>query len=256
MNKKFLMIFLVAAFLVASLGVISAANDSDCISVKIVWDDNVKDIPDSVTVNLMKDGKVVDSAKLSEKNSWKVNFTVDEDGNYQVQEVISSDYSININGNAQKGFIITNALIENDVLGAGDDETPLEDASDNDQLADDNESELIGANNDTATGANNGTGNGTNGTAGGANNATGNGTDNSTDTNSTIPDDNEDSDDNSDDKTTTKTTTTTKTVVKKVPKEVKKKPADTEKLKKTGFPLVVLIIAIIVAIFIPFARKR
>ena len=241
MNKKFLMIFLVAAFLVASLGVISAANDSDWISVKIVWDDNVKDIPDSVTVNLMKDGKVVDSAKLSEKNSWKVNFSVDEDGNYQVQEVISSDYSININGNAQKGFIITNALIENDVLGAGDDETPLEDASDNDQLADDNESELIGANNDTATGATNGTGNGT---------------DNSTDTNSTIPDDNEDSDDNSDDKTTTKTTTTTKTVVKKVPKEVKKKPADTEKLKKTGFPLVVLIIAIIVAIFIPFARKR
>lgn len=252
MNRKLLTIILVAVFLITSLGVISAAKDSDSISVKIVWDDNVDDKPDFIKVNLLKDGKIVDSANLNESNSWKVDFSVDDDGKYQVKEEISSDYSAKIKGNAQEGFVITNKLVKTDVLGAGDNQTPLEESSNASQLSANNESGLIEASNDSAK----------------QNNASsGNGTQNSTDTNSTnstnstVPeeDDDDDTDDDSSDESTSTVTTTkiTKTVVKKAPKEAEKKPVNTtEKMKKTGFPLIVLVIAAFVAIFVPISRKK
>lgn len=248
LNKKFLTVFLVAVFLITSLGVISAAEDSDSISVKIVWDDNVNDKPDFVTVNLIKDEKIVNSIKLNKDNSWKTDFDVDSDGNYKVKEVISSDYSAKIEGNVKEGFVIKVKATEKEVLGASNSEEPLEESSsDEPQSIEATESGVVNADNSVAVDGDNSTGNGT-----------GNGTDNSTDKNATDNATKTD-DDGSDEKTTT-TTKITKTVTKKVPKkapkEVKKKHNDTEKLKKTGFPLVVLVAAVFVAMVVPFKRKK
>ena len=115
MYKKLLPILIVLLFLITSLSVICAADDSNTINVHIVWNG---DSTDEVTVNLIKDDQIVDSAKLSTNNSWKTTFKVDDDGNYEVKEVISEDYTTKVTGNAKDGFIITNTLVKEDVLGA------------------------------------------------------------------------------------------------------------------------------------------
>lgn len=127
MYKKFFAIMVIAAFLITSVGVISAADDS--ISVKIIWDDNGNDKPDSVTVNLIKDGAVVDSAKLSSDNGWKATFKVDDDGDYQVKELIGSDYFAKVYGNSENGFVIKNHFVNSDVLGIDDDSSLDEDGN-------------------------------------------------------------------------------------------------------------------------------
>ena len=134
MNKKLLTIFLVTAFLLASISYISAAEASDDgnqtpqkISVKIEWNDdvNASDRPSSVNVSLMKDGKVVETKTLSENNSWSVNFTVDENGSFSVKEDDIPGYSISIKGNESKGFIIINTP-KTDKLGAATPDDPVE----------------------------------------------------------------------------------------------------------------------------------
>ncbi len=258
MHKKLLAVFIVFVFLITSIGVISAADDSNTISVNVLWDDSVDDVPDEVVVNLLKDGKIVDTAKLNAKNSWNTTFEVDDDGNYEVKEVISDDYSINITGNAEDGFIIKNALAEEDVLGATPDEDSLEDSSDDDNLSQ-AEDDLVSAGENSILGDNS-TGNGTSNSS--ANNSTNNSTNNAT-SNATNnnKDDGADSSDDGDDsgkKTTTTTTKTKTTTTTKVTKQDNKKPENTTKTKNnnTGFPILVLIIAVFVAVFIPLSRKK
>ena len=262
MNKKILII-LIAIFLVTSVGVISAADDSLSIPVKIVWTGE-GDIPDSVTVNLIKDGKVVDKATLNEKNSWNTTFKVDDDGNYEVQEQISGDYSHKISGNAKKGFVITNVLKE-DAIGVSEEDTVAEDTSGDDVIdVPDNESaagdasiddEPIAEPSDDIPAGGNGTGDS-------------NSTDNSTDSNSTdnatddttdgaTDDASDDVDDGSDNDTKDEVTTTTKTTTTtKIIKQEKKPVNTTNNHKKTGFPIVILVIAVFVAAFIPLSRRK
>jgi pilin isopeptide linkage protein len=72
------------------------------LTVKKVWDDdNDKNgmRPDSVAVNLMNDGEVVDTAELSEGNDWSFTFEgLDPDKDYTVSEVLAEDsgYSCDI----------------------------------------------------------------------------------------------------------------------------------------------------------------
>lgn len=252
MYKKLLPILIVLLFLITSLSVICAADDSNTINVHIVWKG---DSTDEVTVNLIKDDQIVDSAKLSTNNSWKTTFKVDDDGNYDVKEVISEDYTTKVTGNAKDGFIITNTLVKEDVLGADgntvDDEVSqsendvaLDDGSQNN--ANDQSDNTNGQTSDDQSAAGNGTDN---------NSTDNNSTDNATDTNS--DDETDSTDEDSSEETTTKTTKTTTTTTKVV-KEDKKKPENTTKTKKnnTGFPIIVLVIAVFAAAFIPFSRKK
>ena len=189
------------------------------------------------------------------ENSWKTTFKVDDDGDYQVKEVISDDYSTKITGNPKDGFVITNTLVKEDVLGAGGD-NPADDVSD-DKLADGEGSNPSDGGSNPITSdqpadqQSNGTGNSTN-------NETSD--DNSTDetTGDESTDDDSTDDDSGDDDATTTKTTTTKTTTTKVVKKDDKKPENTTKTKKnnTGFPIIVLVIAVFVAAFIPFSRKK
>ena len=135
MYKKLLGILIIAIFIITSIGAISAA-DLDSISVSAVWDDdNGNDRPAEITVDLLEDGKVVDSVKLNEKNLWTATFEVDGDGDYSVEVSPISGYSTDVKGNAKHGFEITNSLIESEVLGAEDDKATLETPSDEDNLS-------------------------------------------------------------------------------------------------------------------------
>ena len=72
-----------------------------------------------IEVQLLADGKEVQTAKLNEANSWKHTFkdlpVYDENGKeivYTVKEVAIEGYESKIEGNAKDGFIITNRNVE------------------------------------------------------------------------------------------------------------------------------------------------
>jgi len=241
------MVSIIAIFLITSVGAISAA---DSISVKVVWDGG--DAPDHVTVNLLKDGKIVDTAKLSSGNSWKATFKVDDDGNYQVSEEDSTEYSSSISGSAESGFVITNTILKGDVLSASDDDS-LEDSSAGDELSQDDDSaltenETVTEENDTAEDENS--------------------TDVAEDT--STEDDNVTDNDTATDEVTeideevTITSETTKIVKKDKPSDTKVAKKDKNNTKNvtksknnnTGFPVVALICAVFVVAFVPFSRKK
>ncbi len=84
---------------------------------KKVWDDqnNKKGIrPSSITVNLLKNGEVVESKKVTESDGWKFSFTgldkceKGKEIKYTVTENSVDKYSTSISGDAKKGFTITN----------------------------------------------------------------------------------------------------------------------------------------------------
>lgn len=271
MYKKAFAIMIVAIFLITSLGIISAANDSISIPVKIVWND-VDDTPNEVVVQLIKDNKVVDKVILNDSNSWHAIFKVDSPGNYHVKEIISNDYSSSVSGNVKSGFVIKNSqIVEDDILAGLDDmdfdsdESTVDgdaidsddstvddgvidsdDSSVDDGVIDSDESSVVSNGTDDKNSTDNS-----------------NSTDDSNSTNnSTVPDDsddskgNDDSDDSSNDdsnnkKPTTKTKTTTTTKIIKQ----NNTPNNTTK-HNTGFPIVVLVIAVFVAAFIPLSRRK
>ena len=89
------------------------------IHVNKVWEDNGnqdKIRPESITVNLLADGNVVDNARLSEDNYWEHTFSnLDlyntESKNkieYSVEEISVEGYTTVVAGNANDGFTITN----------------------------------------------------------------------------------------------------------------------------------------------------
>ena len=281
MNKRIFAIFLVAIFLIVSVGVISAADDqsdvsadvdvkkvsnSKVISVKIVWDDADKTgaRPDSVKVNLVKDGVVVDEVTLSKSNSWSATFKAQSgDGTFKVtQSGNIGDYSVSTSGNADNGFIIVNK-VKADVLGASEDETPLaEDTSDDakDVEGSTPDDDVIGDENDTET----------NSTEEESDSSDDNATDEETasdDANTTEEETASDGANATDVETTSvgpteKVTDTptknpvTKEKVKKVIKPLKKNNVTKEKLKNTGIPLMVLVVAVFTAIFVPISGRK
>ena len=281
MNKRIFAIFLVAIFLIVSVGVISAADDqsdvsadvdvkkvsnSKVISVKIVWDDADKTgaRPDSVKVNLVKDGAVVDEVTLSESNSWSATFKAQSgDGTFKVtQSGNIGDYSVSTSGNADNGFIIVNK-VKADVLGASEDETPLaEDTSDDakDVEGSTPDDDVIGDENDTET----------NSTEEESDSSDDNATDEETDSDDANTTEEETASDgaNATDVETTSAGPTEKVIdtptknpvtkekVKKVIKPLKKNNVTKEKLKNTGIPLMVLVVAVFTAIFVPISGRK
>lgn len=276
MNKKFLIAGVLAIFILLSICVISAAdsNASDdvvkqddsvkqvdepvkqddsvkqdnsvkqadnpakqkTISVKVRWDGDSSKIPGSVTVKLMRGGSVVDTAVLSPANSWSATFKVTGDGSYSVVEA-QNGFTASVSGNANSGFVITNKIASNEVLGAADD-------------AGDNTADGDGQDPNSADDAANDGSDDTNNTNETDDNAT-------DDTPAPIADSTQDNDTGASNTTNTskKSEPVTKEVVKqKVVKHTKKTP--TKVNHKTGIPMVILVVAVMAAAFVPFARKK
>ncbi len=211
------------------------------ISVKVRWDGDSSKIPGSVTVKLMRGGSVVDTAVLSPANSWSATFKVTGDGSYSVVES-QNGFTASVSGNANSGFVITNKIASNEVLGAADDDN-ADDAGDN--TADGDGQDPNSADDAANDGANN-----TNNTNETDDNAT-------DDTQAPIADSTQDNNTGASNSTDTskKSEPVTKEVVKqKVVKHTKKTP--TKVNHKTGIPMVILVVAVMAAAFVPFARKK
>ena len=86
------------------------------VTVTKVWkNDSKTDRPESVTVELLRNGAVCDTVQLSDSNDWTHTFAdlpvEDEDGapyEYTAKEVSVPGYTTQITGDAEEGFIITN----------------------------------------------------------------------------------------------------------------------------------------------------
>lgn len=84
------------------------------INIRVVkkWDDNnnaAKKRPDSVTVELFNDDRLISSVVLDETNGWAHTFTgLSKQGNYSVKEKKVADYKVNYGGDAVNGFVVTN----------------------------------------------------------------------------------------------------------------------------------------------------
>ena len=255
MNKKLLTVGIIAIVLLLSVSVISAT-DSDAsgdvdkqgvsksISVKVKWTGDASKMPENVTVDLLRDGSVVDTAVLSKGNSWSATFNVNEDGSYKVLEKNADAFDVSVKGNADTGFEITNKIVSEEVIGASEDsDNPAEEdnagegAADGDDNVDDNAADENGTDD-------------TNGTD-----------DNATDDVSApavdSAQDNATSDDASDNTNASKKTepTTKEIVTQKIIKYTTKNPTKVD--HKTCIPMVILVVAVMCAAFIPFVgRKR
>ncbi len=240
----------------ASISFVSAA---DNIPVKVIWDDanQANERPDEITVNLLCDGKVVDTAKLNAFNSWKTTFKgLNDDGNYEVKVASKvSDYSTQVTGNAESGFVITCKIIAETLGSSAEDaslenvdETPIGDETTTGQTEDNADEPIENVTDDTNTTENN-----------------------ATDENATDDDANEtDAEDNATDDETTDgvdVASNTPTVDKQSPtkdnnknlKQVKKNDNKTVKPKHaptTGIPIAGLVLVLFAAAFVPFSRKK
>ncbi len=274
MNKKIFVIFFIAALLLVSAGAVSAADsqgDSKAITVKIKWDDaaKVSERPNQVSVKLIKDGNVVDTAVLKASNSWKATFNAQGDGTYKVTASDLNDYSINIGGSAGSGFVVTYTL-KADVLGASDDDAVIE-QTDDAVVAEDANNDAVGNNDvrDDALAVNetadDDQANETNTTE------DANSTEEKTDDTNTTDDEADETDttdDEADDETaddaaagsapakTSDKNPVTKEKIKKLHKPLKKNKVSKAKLRNTGIPLAILVVAAIGSIFVPFSRRK
>lgn len=261
MNKKLITIFLLAALLTVSVGFIYAADndESQSISISINWNDNghANARPESVVVNLIKDGNIIDNKTLNKENSWSATFNVDGDGSYSVSEDAPSNYSVSKSGSASSGFVITNTY-KADVLSAKENETPLKVAEVDDKAVNNTETaELIGDENNT----------GENDTVIENNTDTNSSDENDTKTteggtvgNTTPPQYDEDTIDELEISSKIEKSKEIKKDVKKEDKEKKKPPkpknVTQNNLRNTGIPAVILVVAVFVAAFIPYKRNK
>jgi hypothetical protein len=223
--KKLFAICLVAVLLVTSVGVISAA---DSVSVTATGD-----LPGSINVKLISGGSVADSAILTNGNGYSTSFSVDDDS-CSVVASGSSDYSFSVTGSADSGFVVHSKLISSEVLGSDDDTT----GNNTDDTTNDTTDDTTGNSTDDLIDDE---------------------TDDSTD--DSIDDETDGADDETDD--SDDTNPPAKVDSKKPVKKEKVKKQDDKKPEKkvkttpaTGFPIVVLVLALMVAIFVPFARKK
>lgn len=88
--------------------------DNKSISVVKKWDDDQNSAgqrPDNITVELLKDGAVVDTAVLGAHNAWSHTFAgLSDIGGYSVREKAVRNYKVSYSGDAVNGFVITNTL--------------------------------------------------------------------------------------------------------------------------------------------------
>lgn len=96
------------------------------VSVTKVW---VGKELENARVNLLAEGKVVDSATLTQKNNWKHNFVNLPETvhgipiNYKVEEVEIDGYKVEVKGNARTGFVVINTELK---PGQGGPNIPIE----------------------------------------------------------------------------------------------------------------------------------
>ena len=77
--------------------------------------------PESITVELKKDNKVVASAKLSKENGWAYTFkNLDNNASYTIEEKKVKDYTAKYNGDSENGFVITNVYSGDKLPDTGD----------------------------------------------------------------------------------------------------------------------------------------
>ena len=93
-------------------GKMSVPDDGDTVTRKVlkVWDDDGAEDsrPQEITVELLRNGKVYDTVKLSEKNNWRYTWLdLDADARWSVTEKTVSGYTVSI---TREGitFVVTN----------------------------------------------------------------------------------------------------------------------------------------------------
>ena len=104
----------------ANGGVIAGTEDETQVKVSKVWKgDSEGERPESVTVQLLNGETVIDSAVLSAENGWSCVFeglpACNAQGvayEFSVAEVAVPGYSIQVEGDAASGFVITNTKTE------------------------------------------------------------------------------------------------------------------------------------------------
>mgnify|MGYP004604241677 FL=1 len=92
-----------------------------------IWDDDLNESlrPDSISVHLMRDGKVYDTVQLNEANGWSYSwFGIDRYSDWLVTEDSVPGYTQSI---AQEGltFTVTNTLLDVDIKPAEEDKPIL-----------------------------------------------------------------------------------------------------------------------------------
>lgn len=244
MNRKFLALCIFLLFLIISVGIVSAENED----VKQIKVRATGDMPSTITVSLLCDGKVVDTATLSQGNSWSTTFKVNADGDYRVVANENPDYSMSVSGSADSGFVVNSKQISAEKLSENADDLIKENNS-TEITPDVNTTEATQADdNITETSPDVNTAEETpidlNITV---NNLTENRTN---EINITVENKNT-SDSNN-------INVQNKIVKKEDKKPVEKKENKTNKVKlrNTGLPLTVLVIAAFAAIFIPITRRK
>ena len=104
-----------------SLDLVSSPKTDDALypsrNVYVVkkWEDKnnvAKTRPSDITVELLRDGEVLESVILNEGNGWAHTFNaLPKEGAYTVREVPVTDYKTQIDGDAMNGYVITNTYI-------------------------------------------------------------------------------------------------------------------------------------------------
>lgn len=93
------------------------------------WDDDSNSAgvrPESITVNLLLDGEVIDSAELSSKTAWAYTFEgLEKSSGYSVEEEAVERYDAAYSGDQESGFVITNVYNKSKLPQTGDDWGPI-----------------------------------------------------------------------------------------------------------------------------------
>lgn len=105
-----------------------SSNDLSLHALKVWHDEGYEDErPESVTVDLLRDGEVYDSAVLSSDNNWRCDWEkLDEKSTWQLVEREAEGYSVSI---AQNGttFVVTNTHDDEPPIEIPDEDTSLGD---------------------------------------------------------------------------------------------------------------------------------
>lgn len=92
--------------------------DEISISVTKKWDDDQNRAgkrPESIQVNLLQNGQVVESVKLQAENAWSHTFQgLAKSAEYSVNEEEVEGYRASYNGDVENGFVITNTYEEDE----------------------------------------------------------------------------------------------------------------------------------------------
>ncbi|MGN0704963.1 MAG: Cna B-type domain-containing protein [Lentihominibacter sp.] len=82
------------------------------LNVHKVWDDagRQQDRPESITVQLYRDGKVIDTVKLSEENSWRYSWEAEQGHDYRIAETETAGYTCSVSSSGTD-YTITNTSV-------------------------------------------------------------------------------------------------------------------------------------------------